>query len=94
MEPTMSELPPIATHESGNAAVKLYATAEDYLFTVTVRGKTASVGYKKTATARVRYDVYQGDPAFFRKMNSTDFYDVEKCVWHCIREAEYKESPF
>ncbi|CAJ3483245.1 hypothetical protein [Burkholderia pseudomallei] len=87
-------LPPIATRQIGDITVSLYSTTEDYLFTVTVKGKTASVGYKRNVSAKLRYTVYDGDPAFFRKLSTTAFHNVELCVWGCLQEAENKERLF
>lgn len=91
---TTTALPPISTREIGNISVSLYATTEDYLFTVTVKGKTASVGYKRAAPGKLRYTVYNGDPAFFKKLSTTAFHTVERFVWECLLEADNKDKLF
>ncbi|QRM23561.1 hypothetical protein [Burkholderia pseudomallei] len=87
-------LPPIATRQIGDISVSLYSTTEDYLLTVTVKDKTVSVGYKRNVSAKLRYTLFDGDPAFFRKLSTTAFHTVEHCVWECLLEAENKERIF
>ncbi|ARK80127.1 hypothetical protein BOC40_06600 [Burkholderia pseudomallei] len=80
-------LAPIATHCVGDTQVSLHRVDDDYRFTVTVQDEQASVGYRGGPNAKLRFTVYEGDPAFFRKLSMTQFHDVELGVWHCMRQV-------
>ncbi|WP_124605504.1 hypothetical protein [Burkholderia sp. Bp9142] len=77
----------IVTYRTGNTEVSLYRVDDDYRFTVTVQGEQVSVGYRGGPNAKLRFTVYEGDPAFFRKLSMTQFHNVEFAVWRCLHEA-------
>lgn len=83
----------IATCYTGDIQVSLCCIDDDYRFTVTVQGEQVSVGYRGGPNAKWRFPVYEGDPAFFRKLSMTQFHDVELGVWHCMRQAKYQAPP-
>jgi hypothetical protein len=83
----------IATYRIGDAEVSLYHVDDDYRFTVTVQGERVSVGYRGEPNAKLRFTVYEGDPAFFRKLSMTQFHDVELGVWQCMRQVRHQASP-
>ncbi|VWC25945.1 hypothetical protein BLA23254_06063 [Burkholderia lata] len=89
-----TELPPLAIRQVADALVKLYSTENDSLFSITVRDETVSVLYKKTPPGRLRYTVYNGDTSFFNKLSPDEFYNVERAVYECLRDADYREKPF
>ncbi|CAJ3333470.1 hypothetical protein [Burkholderia pseudomallei] len=79
----------IATYRTGDTEVSLYRVDDDYRFTVTVQGEQVSVGYRGGPNAKLRFTVYEGDPAFFRKLSMTQFNDVELGVWQCMRQVKH-----
>jgi hypothetical protein len=83
----------IATYRTGDTEVSLYCIDDDYRFTVTVQGEQVSVGYRGGLNAKLRFTVYEGDPAFFRKLSMTQFNDVELGVWQCMRQVRRQASP-
>ncbi|MCL4670377.1 hypothetical protein [Burkholderia pseudomallei] len=83
----------IATYRTGDTQVSLHRINDDYRFTVTVQGEQASVGYRGGRNAKLRFTVYEGDPAFFRKLSMTQFHDVELGVWHCMRQVMHQATP-
>ncbi|CPF97108.1 Uncharacterised protein [Burkholderia pseudomallei] len=84
---------PIATHQTGDAHVALYCLDDDYRFTVTVQNEQVSVGYRSGLNAKLRFTVFEGDPAFFRNLSMTQFHNVELGVWHCMRLVKHQATP-
>lgn len=78
---------PVATFQGGDTQVLLYRINDNYQFTVVVQGEQVSVGYRRGLNAQLRFTVYEGDPAFFRKLSMRQFHDVELGVWRCMRHA-------
>ncbi|CAJ6494039.1 Uncharacterised protein [Burkholderia pseudomallei] len=83
----------VATHRTGDTEVSLYRIGDDYRFTVTVQGEQVLVGYRGGPNAKLRFTVYEGDPAFFRKLSMTQFHDVELGVCHCMRQVKHQATP-
>lgn len=83
----------IAAHRTGDTEVSLYRIGDDYRFTVTVQGEQVLVGYRGGPNAKLRFTVYEGDPAFFRKLSMTQFNDVELGVWQCMRHVKHQAHP-
>ncbi len=83
----------IATYGTGDAEVSLYRVDDDFRFTVTVQGEQVSVAYRGGPNAKLRFTVYEGDPAFFWKLSMTQFNDVELGVWQCMRQVRHQASP-
>ncbi|WP_146014159.1 hypothetical protein [Trinickia dabaoshanensis] len=83
----------IATYRTGDTEVSLYRVDDDYRFTVTVQREQASVGYRSGRNAKLRFTVFEGDPAFFRNLSMTQFHNVELGVWHCMRLVKHQAIP-
>ncbi|CAJ7235452.1 Uncharacterised protein [Burkholderia pseudomallei] len=83
----------IATYRTGDTEVSLYRVDDDFRFTVTVQGEQVLVGYRGVPNAKLRFTVYEGDPAFFRNLSMTQFHDVELGVWHCMRLVKNQATP-
>lgn len=79
----------IATYRTGDTEVSLYRIDDDYRFTVTVQGEQVSVDYRGEPNTKLHFTVYEGDPAFFRKLSMTQFNDVELGVWQCMRQVRH-----
>ncbi|TDG05098.1 hypothetical protein E1N52_27065 [Paraburkholderia guartelaensis] len=77
---------PVATFQTADTQVVLYRNDDNYQFTVVVQGEQVSVGYHRGLNAPLHFTVYDGDPAFFRKLSMRQFHDVELGVWHCMRQ--------
>lgn len=84
---------PIVTHQTGDAHVALYRLDDNYRFTVTVQNEQVSVGYRSGLNAKLRFTVFEGDPAFFRNLSMTQFHDVELGVWQCMRHVKHQAPP-